>query len=316
MKPKVFSLFLALFVGWVFFPYSARAEEPHAEKIISEILSTKQSILANAGETSSQQFVFLAFWDFDGTILKGDCSEGMKDGDRQIYKGLAQLAIESGYSEIYPPKGGVDRFWKDYRHMDHNIGRWLAYPFLPQMLRGAKVSDIRTLSSKHFETVLSNYYFESSIRILKALEERKVESHIISASADVFMDAAAPTLGLPLERFNGIELKIENGRLTETLVYPVTWSHGKTRKLISIVEEAKRRDPGKHIVVLAAFGNSYSTDGPFMKYVSTRNLPKGKPLALMINGGRAPVAYQGFFNQVQQFNIVSTTEIEVRKLTK
>lgn len=310
MKRKVFSLFLSLFVGWISFAYSARGEEAHTEKIISEILGTKQSILASAGDTSSQQFVFLAFWDFDGTILKGDISEGMKDGDRQIYKGLAQLAIESGYSEIYPPQGGVDEFWKDYRHMDDDIGKWLSYPFIPQMLRGAQVSDIRTLSGKHFERVLSNYYFESSIRILKALEESKVESHIISASADVFVDAAAPTLGLPLERFNGIELEIENGRLTEKLVYPVTWSDGKTKKLISIVEETKRRYRGKRIVVLAAFGNSYSTDGSFMKYVATKTLPTGKPLALMINGGNAPVAYRGLFHQVQQSKIVSTMRSE------
>ena len=38
----------------------------------------------------------VVLWDFDGTILKGDCSEGLKEGDKTIYPGLAQFAIEHG----------------------------------------------------------------------------------------------------------------------------------------------------------------------------------------------------------------------------
>ena len=295
---------------------STRAEETHAESIISEIMNTRQTILSNAGKSSSNKFVFLAFWDFDGTILKGDCSEGMKSDGKWLYKGLAQLAIESGYSEIYPPKGGVERFWKDYRHMEHNIGKWLAYPFIPQMLRGTQLSDIHKLSGKHFRTVLSNYYFSSSIRMLKALEDGEVKCHIISASADVFVDAAAPTLGLNTERFHGIELRIRNGRLTEELVYPVTWSDGKTEKLISIVEETARRHPNKQVIVLAAFGNSYGTDGSFMKYVATQTLPAGKPVAVMINGGDTPTAYRELFVQVQQSEIQSASAAESKNLKK
>lgn len=293
-----------------------RAEETHPESIISEIMNTQQAILANAGESSSNKFVFLAFWDFDGTILKGDCSEGMKSDGKWLYKGLAQLAIESGYSEIYPPKGGVERFWKDYRYMEHNIGKWLAFPFIPQMLRGAQLSDIHKLSENHFKNMLSNYYFSSSIRMLKALEDSGIKCHIISASADVFVDAAASTLGLNPERFHGIEVRIKDGWLTEELVYPVTWSDGKKEKLISIVEETARRHPKKQVIVLAAFGNSYSTDGPFMKYVATQTLPAGKPVSVMINGGDAPTAYRELFIQVQQSEIQSASAAESKNLKK
>jgi len=279
-------------------------------------MNTRQAILANAGESSSNKFVFLAFWDFDGTILKGDCSEGMKSDGKWLYKGLAQLAIESGYSEIYPPKGGVERFWKDYRHMEHNIGKWLALPFIPQMLRGTQLSDIYKLSGKHFYNVLSNYYFSSSIRMLKALEDGGVKCHIISASADVFVDTAAPTLGLNTERFHGIGSRIRDGRLTEELVYPVTWSVGKTEKLISIIEETARRHPNKQVIVLAAFGNSYGTDGPFMKYVATQTLPAGKPVAVMINGGDTPTAYRELFIQVQQSEIQSASTAESKNIKK
>jgi phosphoserine phosphatase len=291
---------VSITVGVLQVCHNTRAEETHAQAIIPKILETRQVILAHAGASSSNEFVFLAFWDFDGTILQGDCSEGLKSDGKWLYKGLAQLAIESGYSEIYPPVGGVERFWKDYRHMEEDIGKWLAYPFIPQMLRGAPLSDIHALSTEHFSHVLRNYYFRSSILMLKALEDAEIQCHIMSASADVFVDAAAPTLGLKVGRFHGIELRTRDGRLTEELVYPVTWSDGKTEKLISIVEETARRHPGKQVIVLAAFGNSYGTDGPFMKYVATQTLPAGKPIAVMINGGKPPPSYRGLFLQVQQ----------------
>lgn len=83
----------------------AHADEMHAESIVKNILNTKQAIIENSKSKSSDEFVFLAFWDFDGTILKGDCSEGLEENGKLIYKGLAQLAIESGYSKIYPPNG-------------------------------------------------------------------------------------------------------------------------------------------------------------------------------------------------------------------
>jgi len=304
MKYNLILLGLILFGRWT---YAAGGNEEHTEKIISDILTTKEGILADPGDMLSDSFVFLTFWDFDGTIIEGDCSEGMMDDDTLIYKGIAQVAIEAGYSKIYPPQGGTDKFFKDYYEMN-DIGGWLGLPFLPQMLRGTLVSDIHTLSEKHFDTVLSRYYFESSIQIMKAMEDNKVECHIISASPDVFVDAAAPTLGLPVERFNGIKLVIENERLTERLVYPITWSDGKTGILISIVEETKQRHPGKQVFVLGAFGNSYGTDGPFMRYVATQKLPEGKPLAIMINGGEPPEAYRGLFTQVQQSETVGAAK--------
>lgn len=299
MKPIKRKVFILTFM-WILFFYSVSGEETHADKIITEIVNTKKNIIDSAVGKSSDQFVFLCFWDFDGTILKGDCTEGLEENGSQIYKGLAQVTIEKNQSKIYKTPSQVDSFLNDYHRLE-DIGKWLAYPFAPQMLRGADVKDIRKLSGNHFEKILSKYYFKSSIKIMKALEDQDIECHIMSASAEVFVKGAAPTLGLPLKRFNGIELKIENDILTEKLIYPVTWSDGKTKKLISIVEAIKCRHTGKQVFILAAFGNSYGTDGPFMKYVATQPLPKGKPVAVMINGGnKTPDEYQGLFMQVEQ----------------
>jgi phosphoserine phosphatase len=279
---------------------SSFAQEGHVDSIITHILNTRQQILAKS-DKGANDFIFLTFWDFDGTILNGDCSEGLQVDNKQIYKGLAQLAIENGHSNIYPVKGGFQTFWDHYKNMEHNIGRWLAYPFIPQMLSGAVLNEIDEMSRNHFETILKNYYFKSSLKILNTLEAIGIHSYIISASADVFVNAAAKTIGLDPERFHGIEVKIKNGVLTEELVYPITWADGKTKKLLSIIEKILDQNPGKKVIVLAAFGNSYSTDGPFMKYVAEQTLPAGKPLSVMINGGQTPKNYGEIFIEVEQF---------------
>lgn len=280
------------------------AAEDHSDPTVNRILATRQAILDQTDSSNASDYIFLSFWDFDGTILKGDCSEGLSADGTTVYEGLAQRCIEAGHSSIYPAEGGYQDFVRDYTHMDHVIGRWMAYPFVGQMLRGGPVDDIQELAGKHFENVLRKFYFRSSIEMLEGLEAAGVECHILSASIDLFVDTAAPTLDLPLDRFNGIELQIEKGRVTEQLVYPVTWAEGKTRKLQAIVRRMKKSHPGKQIFVIAAFGNSYGTDGPFMKHVASLKLPAGKPTSVMINGGTPPADYRDLFLEVQQSETV------------
>ena len=168
MKYRIL-LYRTILVGLFTLFHSIHADEIHTKTIVEKITHTKQAILESSQKPSSE-FIFLAFWDFDGTILKGDCSEGLESDGKTVYKGLAQLAIESGYSEIYPSEGGVKRFFDDYHHMEH-LGKWLAYPYVVQMLSGSQKSDIDALSQKHFNTVLNHYYFSSSMYMLNALDK-------------------------------------------------------------------------------------------------------------------------------------------------
>ncbi len=77
--------------------------ESHAPTIVANILHTKRAIenhIEKHLSDTSHQAVFVSFWDFDGTILKGDCSEGLEE-ETLIYKGLVQVCIEKGYSQYY-----------------------------------------------------------------------------------------------------------------------------------------------------------------------------------------------------------------------
>jgi phosphoserine phosphatase len=281
------------------------AEEPDDSRIIERILSARQAILSPSPATNSQATpLFLAFWDFDGTILKGDCSEGLQEGDRVVYRGLAQVAIENGLSELYPAKGGYERFLADYSRMDSQIGHWLAYPFIPQMLRGAKTDDVLRLSQTHFANVLSNYLMASSVKILRSLQSGGVESHIISASADVFVKGAAESVGIPAAHIHGIEVRTHGDRLTEEIIYPVTWSTGKLERLKVVVAQTER-ETQKKVYVLAGFGDSYHTDGPFLKFIATQSLPAGEPVAVFYGTNSPPAEYKGLFYQAQHAATVS-----------
>lgn len=282
----------------------AMAEEADDSRIIERILHTREAILKNAPATNPT--VFLAFWDFDGTILKGDCSEGLMLTGKAVYPGLAQVAIEHSLSAIYPQDGGFAKFWTDYTNMDTRIGHWLAYPFIPQMLRGARADEVLELSQAHFAGTLSNYLMASSVKILRALERGGVQCHILSASPDLFVKGAARSLGLPVNRIHGIQVQIRDGRLTEELVYPITWNIGKRERLQEIVRELEHGPGNPKVFVLAGFGDSYNTDGPFLKFIATQSLPAGAPVAVFYDSkGPEPREYEGVFYQARHSATVS-----------
>jgi phosphoserine phosphatase len=279
----------------------ARAEEPDDSRIIHQVLQSHDAILRSTGDTNA---LFLAFWDFDGTTMKGDCSEGLSEDGQTVYPGLAQLAIEHGLSQIYPANGGFEKFWNDYTNMDAHVGHWLSYPFMVQMLRGAKVDDVRQLSSDYFANTLSNYLRSSSVRIIREIKRGGVESHIISASAELFVQGVSASIDIPTNHIHGIEVRIREGRLTEELCYPVTWSIGKQEKVQEVVAEAERAQPRRKVYVLAGFGDSYHTDGPFLKYIATQTLPAGKPISVFYDNTNAPAEYRGLFYQASHFATV------------
>jgi phosphoserine phosphatase len=279
----------------------ARAEEPDDSRIINQVLQTHDAIIKATGDTNA---LFLAFWDFDGTTMKGDCSEGLSENGQAVYPGLAQLAIEHGLSQIYPADGGFKKFWNDYTNMDAQVGHWLAYPFIIQMLRGAKADDVRQLSCDYFANTLSNYLRSSSVRIIRDMKRGGVQSHIISASAELFVQGVSASLDIPTNHIHGIQVRIRDGRLTEELVYPVTWSNGKRQKVQEVVAEAERERPGRKVYVLAGFGDSYHTDGPFLKYIATQTLPAGKPISVFYDDTNAPAEYRGLFYQASHFATV------------
>jgi len=271
------------------------AAESHADQVIATILENVRKIKAVVPDA-----VPMAFWDFDGTIIKGDVTTGLKESGQVRYKGMAELAILNGFSPFYKGEKGAEEFMhRDYPHL-RSFARWLAYPLNAQILCGSRASKIDEFCVRQFDDSFAAWYFSSSVRILRALEEAGVVNHILSASPELFVLAARKTLRLPTDRFNGIRVAIDGGVVTERIEYPLPSEGGKTEILQRIV----RSTP--HGYAVAAFGNSYAIDADFLRYVVTQPpLPNGaKGTSMMINGGTPPPVFDGLFLCVEQDDVV------------
>jgi len=265
------------------------------EEIVAPILNTKKELENKFGE--NQNTLFLAFWDFDGTILKGDCSEGFVEDGKQIFMGLVELGIRNGFCSEFRGEEGVNAFWKKYREMEE-VDKREAYIFLPRIFHGTKESQILDLAKKHFRKTLQRYYFPSSISIFEKLREAGIESHIVSASANFFVKGIEGTMSIHPDLIYGIETEIVDGFITQKEVLPVTYAEGKKDKIEKVVEAILKEKKAEQVFILAGFGNSFHTDGPFLKYIVEQNFEKGKPISVMINGGNAPMEYKGLFKEV------------------
>lgn len=270
---------------------AVQAAETHADEVIREIIANVKKI-----KTVSPDAVPMAFWDFDGTIICGDISIGHTVDGRQVYQGMIAYSAEAGFSSVFKDGAAAEEYLGGmYRKLGEDIGRWISWPSLGQVFHGADAVKLEEHCRDYARRVLKDWYFTSSLRIMRALENAGVENHIISGSPDIFVKAAGAAAGVPRLKSVGIRQRIAGGRLTTQLEYPLSMNEGK----VECVREVMNACPGA--VAVAAFGNSYWTDGPFMRYVAEGRLPGGaKAVSMMINGGTPPLEYVGMFRLVEQ----------------
>lgn len=267
------------------------AAEEHASGIVRDILENVAKI--KAADPQAQP---MAFWDFDGTIIKGDCSEGLVENGEQRFAGLVESTIKAGLSTVYQGNAG----WKQYLEKDYprflSIGRWLGWPFNAQMFDGVEVDKLDAFCTRRFCEEYVKWFFSSSVEMMAALEKAGVKNYIVSASPDIFVRNAAEALKLPRSRFRGIRVEISGGRMTTRVIHPIPAGEGKVEN----VRELVLAEP--HGIAVAGFGNSYSTDGAFLRYIATQpSLPGGaKGTAVMINGGKNVSGYTEHFRCVRQ----------------
>ena len=286
----------------VFAVAACLGEESHADGIVERVLANVAKVKA-----ACPQAVPMAFWDFDGTIIRGDISEGIEIvGDRRVklYKGLIERTIEVGLNSVYPAKGGWEQYWeRDYPRLNA-IGRWLSWPFNAQMYQGQSAAALDAFCEAECERLYRKWYFASSMKMWRALEKAGVENYVVSASPEIFVRAAAKSLGVPSCRIRGVRVAIDGDRITSRTVHPLPMGEGKVENMRELLLACPNG------VAIAAFGNSYSTDGAFLRYVATQpSLPGGaKGTAVMINGGKIVSGYTEHFITVDQDEIVGDAQ--------
>lgn len=264
----------------------------------SDALSGKagEEILALAGalRAAHPDVRPVAFWDFDGTLFEGDCSEGFLSGNGTRIAGLAEAGILAGWSRQYPASGGFEPFWRDYSGLMKRAGQAAAYVYLVRAFAGAPESAMREMASREFEGRLRPWFFQDALDLWRQLEAGGVSCQVISASPDFFIKGAATALGVPEDRLHGLRLgKNADGILLSDTLEPVTIGPGKALLLRELLAS---QGPGAARAV-AGFGNDFITDGPMLEAVASSILPLGRPFAALVNQP-LPAASAGLFREL------------------
>lgn len=266
------------------------AEESHVVEIVAALTESVAKL-----READPNAVPMAFWDFDGTIIKGDLGNGFHDIDGKGYRGMTEASILAGLTTVYKGAAGYRQWIADYERMA-KIGAWLSQAFNVQMYAGAQAKDMETFCEKRIlEDDISGWYFASSMAIWRASEKIGIENYIVSANIEPMLRGVARSLGVPRERVRASRTEIVGGRVTTKIVYPIPYGPGK----VEAVRELVLARP--HGRAVAGFGNSYRTDGDFLRYIGIQKLPgDARPLAVMINGGAEPKDFRGLFKLVNQ----------------
>ncbi len=268
-------------------PFWAAAQLPAFENdigpIVEQIRKTKNEIVQENQKngTEEKQLAFLAIWNFDNTILDGDSTDGLKDGEGQVvFKGLAQVAIEAGLSKKYPAQTGYAQYLKDYDALEAT-DEPKAYAYAAQMLAGARKTDVLNLSKNYFGSVLRRHFFQMSKNLIASLQNLGIRIYIVTASPRLFVQGSSSYLNIPIQNIYGMETEEKNGILGEKMVLPLTTRQGKVEKIGQIVQSIKEKEGQiKQVYVVMGFGNNNSNDIVFLKWIADQNWPAGSPLSL------------------------------------
>lgn len=270
--------------------------EPHAKEILDHIEQTRLYIDNFSREGShpcaEHKCIFLTFWDFDGTIIHGDITDGLyktnatdaRGASETVYKGLQQLSIEAGFAPRYLGEDGFARYRTDYERLEKTAGHEEAYAYIPRIFAGARPVEFESIVAEHFASDLSRYYFQSSVDMIRHLQHNGIQTRVVSASPEFFVIGAAQSVGIPEEWISGIQLEKDGEFLSDRIARPFNYAAGKTERIQQVIQEVRAAEQTEHVYVLGGFGNSHHTDGHFLDWIAAQKLPVGTPLSVMING--------------------------------
>ena len=256
----------------------------------NSLLSAGEEILASVAalKAADPKAQPVAFWDFDGTLFEGDCSEGFTALNQEVVPGLVECAVNAGWSRMYPAGGGFAQCWEDYQQITARDGLEAAYTYFVRIFAGAPAAALQEMAEREFGDRLRPWFFKEAMKLWQQLEAGGVRCMVISASADFFIKGAAGVLGVPATQLHGLRLLIgDDGILIDQPGEPVTVGRGKATLLQKLLDAPLGLSGTCYLV--AAFGNDIVSDGPMLEAVASAILPAGTPFAGLVNArGPAP----------------------------
>ena len=95
-------LMLGLTAVFSMLALAAGEPEAHADRVVEEILAAVAKLKAVDPEVKP-----MAFWDFDGTIIRGDISTGLQENGVMRHQGMIHAGILAGFSSVYQGETGA-----------------------------------------------------------------------------------------------------------------------------------------------------------------------------------------------------------------
>lgn len=163
----------------------------------------------------------VAAFDADGTLWNEDIGEA-------FFRWLAAGGLLSGMT----PDDDPFAVWEEY---EARVARNRAegYAWAVQRMAGLAEEDVRRWS-RQMAVAWPNYRPEM-LGLVRGLSASGFEVWLVSASNAWIIGASAPIVGVDEARVLGIRVAVEDRRLTERLVPPVTCNAGKVEAVRTII---------------------------------------------------------------------------------
>jgi phosphoserine phosphatase len=267
----------------------AETESAISHEVIESLVSRAKELKANSPGVSLAFFV-----DWDGTMIKGDITEGLHQQSSEDYMGLAERAFELKLIRI--PEGEKATY-SEYKERYETLlleSHEKAYAWSSEFfanLDARTKAELEKMVRIQFQQSLGKRVFNVSASIVTALHELGVEVYVISASPSAFVEGTTEVFEwLTLDHVYGINRNRQKGKLTDPVI---NYAEGKVKRIDQILNNKG------NTIILGGMGNSWGTDGAFLKEIAERG-----GVSVMFNGGQVLSQYD--HPGIRRFNINET----------
>lgn len=203
-----------------------------------------------------------AVFDHDGTLMYGDLS----GGDHKNQPGILQLMIRN--REIKPeglalvPAGWSDHPWGYFEQLQKTDAD-AAFMWRASLVAGYTRPELNQLAATYYGRIFQHYLFPQMKAMVRLLLRHGVDVWVISAGPEALIKGCAGYIGVEPDHVLAQRFHLRDGKITPVVDEPVSYASGKVWYIENIV---RPRDPSRLLV----FGNSWSNDGPMLRYARKR----------------------------------------------
>lgn len=157
-----------------------------------------------------------AFFDFDGSLIDGDMTEGKRSGEN-TYAGLVDRAILDGLFAEFKGEEGRRQFWQLYEGGFNNTEE--AYAWVDALVSAQK-NLLQEYIAGHIKEIVGQSLFSFARHLLAFCEKESIEPFIVSASPHVFVKELYSCLSLKRENLFGfcVDNTVHNAQGKESRV--------------------------------------------------------------------------------------------------